>query len=121
MYGPRTLDPGREGDLSVRSLRAYQRASADFVEFCELEHSAPHQAEEWDDLIIEWSVARNVRASQLRGLLAAVEFLFPRYKTELRWSRQRLNTLLRITPPKHAQLPGRELSPLFAAHLSSKG
>jgi len=121
MYGPRALEPGRADDISARTLLAYQRASRDFIEYCDTEHYAPHCAEEWDDLIVEWSVAKNARGSQMRELMAAIEFLFPRYKGKLHWSKARLSTLSRITPPKHAAPAGREISALYAAHMASMG
>ena len=99
MFGPRWVDSERLGDVRGPTLVAYRRAGAEFLAYLDASGFSPHCAEEFDDLLVEWSVMEKPRASSLRYAVAAVEFVYPRFRGELKWARQRLDTLGAADPP----------------------
>jgi len=119
MFGPRWVDPARLGDVKPATLVVYRQAATAFLQFLDEENYEPGCAEEFDDLLVEWSISRCPKLSQLRLAVAATEFVYPRFKGKLVWSRQRLDSLERESPPQHAVPCGRELAGLLGAQLSS--
>ena len=118
-FGPRFTDEGRLGDIAASTLSSYRLGAAGFMDFLCSEGYSPLRPEEWDDLLVEWWHARSVTLSTFRSGVAAVEFVYPHLRGKLIWAHQKLSTLNRITPPRHAAPCGRELSALLGAQLSS--
>ena len=121
LTGPRYVDAVALGLISTRSLSQYRRAAGAFVVFLDDEHYQPITADEFDDLIVEYAVSRAVTASHLRLLIAAVEFVDPRFRGNLAWSRRRLEAMCRALPVQHTAPAGRELSALIGAQLAAMG
>ena len=120
MYGPRWVDVERLGDVQQATLTSYRRGAAEFLQFLDSAGFCPGCAEECDDLLVEWSTCQHLRPSQFRMALAAVEFVYPRFRGKLQWSRQRLESLDRAAPPTHAQPCGGEVAALLGAELASQ-
>ena len=119
--GPRGLDPGREADIGERTLSSYRAASALFLAFLDREGFNPVWGEEWDDLVVEWAVADAVPSSKLRMTIAALEFLFPRLRGKMLWSRRRLDTQSHLTPIVHTRPAGMDVCVLIGAQMAASG
>ena len=72
--GPRYLDPDHADDVAERTLIQYRRAAQSFIRFLDEENNQPDTVEEWDDLLVEYSLARKPTLSQLRLTFASIDF-----------------------------------------------
>ena len=61
----------------------------------------PFDAEEFDDMLVEFKNSTLCSKSEFEATVAAVEFLFPRFKGKLGWSRMCLNGWNVVHVPKH--------------------
>jgi len=67
---------------------------------------SPSTATQYDDLLVEFLHDTKITRSGFTTLLAAVEFVLPNLRRELRWSRTVLSSWRVLAPPKHtAPLP----------------
>ena len=119
MCGPHWLDDTRLRDVKPATLSSYRAGADAFLRFLDEENLEPGCAEEFDDLLVEWSMARRPRLGTLRSAVAAVEFCYPRFKGQLPWCHQRLDSLQREQPISHATPCGRDLGVLLGAQLAS--
>ena len=87
--------------------------------FLDEERMYPETVEELDDIVVEWSHACSVSDSKFRILVAALEFMFPRWKKDLAWSKQRRDVIRAAKPPAHTAPCGYECSCLWGAQLAS--
>ena len=83
--GPRALDPHVCLRISSETLAAYRLAASRFCAWCDLHNFNPIHAEEWDDLLIDYKNSARLTKSQFAYVIAAVEFMFPRFKGHLCW------------------------------------
>ena len=120
MYGPRWVDQARLGDVRDSTIKSYRGAAQLFLDYLDEEGMTPSCTEEYDDLLVEWSFARQPTAGQVRLAVAAVEFVFPRMRGELPGIRQRLETKVRQCPPQHSVPCGRDLAALLGAEMASQ-
>ena len=120
MYGPRYCEPGHEGDVKGSTLTQYRHACERFLRFLSEDNFVPEVEEEWDDLMVEWSFSSpEVKPATFRLALAGLEFLFPRFRGRLTWTKQRLGTMSRCSPPRHTAPAGYEACLLIGAQLAS--
>ena len=82
------MDPSRASMISEKSLLSYRKAAGEFIAFLDEEGYVPDEPEEWDDLLVEWAVSRNILNSKLRFAHAAIEFFFSRFMGKLTWSKR---------------------------------
>ena len=61
-------------------MKQYQRSVARFIDYLDEVGIAPHGAEEWDDMLVEYKNARALTKGQFASTISGVEFFFPRYK-----------------------------------------
>jgi len=120
-FGPRWLDDDKLTTVKATTLTSYRRAACAFINFLDERGWRPGPAEEWDDLLVEFSYEPGTTLSRLRMCHAAVEFYFPRFKGQLRWTRSRLDTLEFHHVAKHTVPAGYELCLLLASTLSGEG
>ena len=67
-------------------MERYRRALLPFVAFLVERDFVPHGAEQWDDLLVEWRNDTRPLKSNFEACVAAIEFVFPRFRRHLSWS-----------------------------------
>ena len=121
MSGPRYLEEGRAEDVAPSTLKQYRSACGKFLLFLRQEGFVPEEADEWDDLLVEWSFVEHISPATLRLAMAGLEFLFIRLRGKLVWAKKRLDSKVRMCPPHHTHPAGRETCRLLGAQLASRG
>ena len=73
--------------MQDRTLNTYRKSIAPFVQWLQHNNYNPTHPDEFDDLIVEFKVEEDLSLSKLSTLLASVEYLFPRFKGKLDWTK----------------------------------
>ena len=55
-------------------MKQYQRSVARFIDYLDEVGIAPHGAEEWDDMLVEYKNARALTKGQFASTISGVEF-----------------------------------------------
>ena len=79
----------------------------------------PHEAEEFDDMFVEFKNATFCTKSEFEATIASVEFVFPRFKGKLGWSRMCLNGWNVVHIPRHTVPLAESQGFLIAVHFCS--
>ena len=77
---------------------------------------SPYEAEEFDDMLVEFKNSTLCSKSEFESTVASVEFLFPRFKGKLGWSRMCINGWNVIHVPKHTVPLSESQAFLLAVH-----
>jgi hypothetical protein len=116
--GPRRLDPHQQAKIKELSLSRYRIACKPFISFLDEFRLNPSTAEEFDDLIVEYKNIKGISKSQLEQLIAAIEFLFPRFKFHLSWAHSVATGWATEHIPKHAKPMGKAIAALLASQMA---
>ena len=88
---PLRPDPHSVARRLPGTIKSYQRCVALFVSWCISFGVAPQDAEQLDDLLVEWKNAAHISKSQFAAAIVGVELTLPRVKGELKWARSVLS------------------------------
>jgi len=77
----------------------------------------PQEADEFDDMLVEFKDATFWIKSEFKATIASVEFLFPRFKGKLGWSRMCLNGWNVVFVPRHTVPLSESQAFLTAVHV----
>ena len=123
LTGPRWLDPHQAGKITDGSLQRYRKAIQPFAAWLIEMHYNPDQASEWDDLLAEYKHFRGASLTKANFELtvAGVEFLFPRYRGQLKWARAIIAGWGVVHVPRHTTPMCAGPAHLVAVHMSSLG
>jgi hypothetical protein len=116
--GPRRLDPHQQARIKELSLSRYRIACQPFIAFLDEYKLNPCTAEEFDDLIVEFKNIKGITKSQFESLIAAIEFLFPRFKFHLSWAHSVATGWATDHIPKHAKPMGKAAAALLASQMA---
>ena len=119
--GQRWLDSDKVATVKPSTAAAYQKAASTFCDFLEERGWYPQDILEWDDFAVEFSYEEYMTVSKMRNLYAALEFVFPRIKGQLKCLKCRIEILEFLHPPRHTVPACLELCVLLAAQMSSMG
>ena len=123
IFGPRWLDKVRAGTIAASTLVIYRQAVLRFVNWLDEKQWVPEFAEEYDDLLVEWSLDEyeQIKLGLFRSAVAGVEFFFPNIRDRLSWTHRRLESWKNATPIRHT-VPGCwEALLLIATSIASLG
>ena len=119
--GPRRLDPHQAGKVTETTIRRYRKGVAPFVAWLIEQRFNPTQASEWDDLLVEFKNDKLITLSQFSLAVAGVEFLFPHFRGQLRWSRATLAGWAVVHTPAHTVPLCAGPAHLIAVHMAALG
>ncbi|CAE8646492.1 unnamed protein product [Polarella glacialis] len=120
--GPRFLDVAQISKVQTQTVERYKKALQPLVTWLSDNSYLPENAEQMDDLIVEFKYEHpDCTRAQYEQLLAAVEFVFPRYKGKLGWSHSISKGWAVSHIPKHAVPQGKGLTALLAIHFAAMG
>ena len=77
------LDDDLLARVKPNTVDRYRKTVQGFAEWIFAESFAPVNAEDWDDLLLLYKRTHELKKSAFSELVAAVEFVFPRYKGSL--------------------------------------
>ena len=107
--------------VTQSTINRYQKASQPFVGWLTDHGFCPAHSAEWDDLLVEFKNDVLPKKSDFECLVASIEFLFPRFRGELRWSRQVLSGWAISHCPQHTVPLSKGPAHLIAVHLAALG
>ena len=119
--GPRRLDDHQAGKITDASLQRYRKATLPLAVWLRDQGLEPIGAEQWDDAVVEWKQATKPTKSEFEGVVAGLEFLFPRMKGGLKWSRAVIAGWNVVHVPRHTVPMGSRPCHFLAANLASDG
>ena len=101
-------------------MKQYQRSVARFIDYLDEVGIAPHGAEEWDDMLVEFKNARALTKGQFANAVNGVEFFFPRYKP-LKWSHRVSEAMAIEAEVEHTMPMLPNATNLIASRMAMKG
>ena len=107
--------------IKAGSLDRYRRATAPFCAWLHARGFNPSDADEVDDLVVEFKQDSALTKSQFEQLVAGIEFIWPRYKGKLCWSRAVIAGWSTAHESRHTTPLPRSLGKLVACHLACIG
>lgn len=78
---------------------------------------APFEAEEFDDMLVEFKNSAMPSKSEFEATVASVEFMFPRFKGRLAWARMVINGWNTVHIPRHTVPLSEAQAFLVAVHI----
>ena len=114
--GPRRLDTHQRQRVKPSTILRYRRAAASFVDFLDTNHYQPQDAEEFDDVMVEYKNRSLCSKADFEATVSSVEFMFPRFKGKLLWSRMVLNGWNVVHQPRHTVPLAESQAFLVAVH-----
>ena len=118
--GPIGIDPHQASKVKDKTLLLYRKSVGSVVAWLESNNFYPTEAEELDDALLEWKAATIPTKAKFEMAVASLEFLFPRFKGRLQWSRSVIAGWNASHSPKHTTPLPRGLSRLVGVHLVSR-
>lgn len=115
------VDPQQTKKVKEKTLVIYRKALKPFTDWLLHHQENPTSAEEWDLLLGEWKIVSDLNLNQFQNLVAAFEFVFPRYKGQLEYCRAILKGWAIEYEPAHAVPMGTGPCALFGCHFSARG
>jgi hypothetical protein len=100
---PLYLHPVVEARFNPRSLHAYRRAVRLWLAWLDTRQLCPRSAEEFDDLLVEYSLQPGATKNSFSTLVAAVALVLPGLKGELRWAKSISASWTVVCKPKHTR------------------
>jgi hypothetical protein len=119
--GPRRLDPHQLDKVKPLTLSIYRKTILPFVLWLQQHKFAPATGDEMDDLIIEYKNELALSKANFELLIAAVEFVLPRFKGSLAWCRAVSKGWSVSHNTKHSTPMGKGPAHLLATHLAAMG
>ena len=105
--------------MQETTIKVYRRSIDKLLSFIERAGFQPDGAEEWDDILVEYSYQVGVTISGFRDVVAAFEFVLPQLKGRLPYTRDRCNVLSTLHETKHTVPAGEEACILVGTTLAS--
>ena len=103
------------------TLQGYRQAAAPFSLWLRELGARPEGAGEWDDLLVEFKNESDLSQAKLSQLVCAIEFVYPRLRSELRWSHAVLAGMAISHFPRHTVPLGKGHAQLLGSHVVSLG
>ncbi len=119
--GPRRHDPHQQAKITDAASKRYRKSVVPFCLWLSECDVCPVGPELWDDALVEWKNSRSISKSDFEGAVAGIEFLFPRFRGKLAWSRAVIAGRSVVHVPKHTVPMTWRPCTYIAAHFCSDG
>jgi hypothetical protein len=119
--GPRRLDVRQLSKVQLKTVVGYRKSVGPFAQWLLHNNYEPSNADEMDDLLAEFKNDSDMKRAAFENLLAAVEFVFPRFKMKLSWAHAISKGWTVQHRTKHAVPMGKGPCNLVAIHMSALG
>ena len=121
LRGPRYVVPHQDAAITDSSMKRYRKVILAFFLFAAAELPFISGPSELDDALVEYKQSAYVTKSDFESLTAAVEFLFPHYKGEMKWARAVIRGWQVHHSPRHTVPLARSHCALAAVHFVAMG
>ena len=127
MLGRPFVDAHQAARITPGTLENYRLALRPFLEWLGQASTMPQGADQWDEALVRFKnefagdSPGTLTRSKFVRLVAAVEFVLPRFRGHLPWSHAVCTGWAHANPIKHTVPLGKALSKLMAIFLASSG
>ena len=118
---PLRLDPDAAAAIQPLTRAAYRRYVLAFAQWLHSNGLSPEQADEWDDLLVEWKNMMSVSKSAFGGAVASIEYFFPCFRGHLPWCHLVLKGMSIQHVPRHTVPMLGKYACFFASHFAALG